>query len=209
MGENKMKICKDGRIWGQTNTDYHNPEYIKKQREAKLGKKNPNWKDGRTKPFVKKGYNLNSAGLPKDYRHSEKTKLKIGKAHKGEKSHLWKGGISLLHQVIRNLPEYRQWRSDIFQRDNWTCQTCGKRGGDINAHHIESFKNLLTEFLQEYDQFSPYEDKDTLVRLAFNWQPFWTANGITLCKECHKLTKNFGWKQNNKKGGEEKCLRKY
>jgi len=48
------------------NTDYHNPEYIKKQRECKLGNRNPNWKHGKFegitgKFFVRKtegkGYN--------------------------------------------------------------------------------------------------------------------------------------------------------
>jgi hypothetical protein len=40
-----MKICKDGRIWGQNNS-YHKPEYIEKQREKKVGSRNPNWKGG-------------------------------------------------------------------------------------------------------------------------------------------------------------------
>lgn len=42
-----MRICKDGRIWGQNNS-YHNPEYIRKQREANSGPKHHNWKGGKS-----------------------------------------------------------------------------------------------------------------------------------------------------------------
>lgn len=75
----------------------------------------------------------------------------------------WKGGSSYIGQKFRKKIEYAQWRSDVFKRDNWTCQTCGKRGDKIEAHHIKSFTN--------------YPE----LRLDIN-------NGVTLCKECHLLT---------------------
>lgn len=37
------KLCKNGKLWGY-NGHYKYQEYIQKQREAKLGYKNPNWK---------------------------------------------------------------------------------------------------------------------------------------------------------------------
>lgn len=121
---------------------------------------------------------------------------------KGKDSPAWKGGISSLQKMIRALPEYSQWRRQIFIRDNWTCQNCGQRcSGCLVAHHdIKSFTELLAEFLQEYNQFSPYDDKDTLVRLAMKYRPFWELdNGITQCEKCHKLTEDFGIKNYNKK----------
>lgn len=61
----------------------------------------------------------------------------------------------------RRTSDYKNWRSSVFERDNYTCQVCGKRGGTLNAHHIKSFKSfpkLRTEL----------------------------RNGVTLCVKCHR-----------------------
>ena len=113
----------------------------------------------------------------------------------GERNNKWKGGITPLYEAIRKLPEYKEWRTRIFRGDKYTCQKCPESHNNYNktiqleAHHSEkSFSELLAEFLQEYNQFSPYEDQHILLRLAMKWQPFWTAKGETLCKDCHTLT---------------------
>jgi 5-methylcytosine-specific restriction endonuclease McrA len=62
----------------------------------------------------------------------------------------------------RRYPEYYEWRRQVFERDDYTCQICGLRGGKLNAHHIQAFARfpeLRTE----------------------------TSNGITLCNDCHSL----------------------
>src|SRR5574344_118033 len=65
------------------------------------------------------------------------------------------------NREIRNSQEYADWRTQVFERDNYTCQHCKKVGGKLNAHHIK--------------EFSKYPDKR-----------FDVDNGLTLCVECHK-----------------------
>lgn len=62
---------------------------------------------------------------------------------------------------FRRTPEYIKWRKAVYERDDYTCQICGKRGGTLNAHHIKHFA----------------KNKD--LRTDIN-------NGITLCEDCHK-----------------------
>lgn len=66
-------------------------------------------------------------------------------------------------QDIRNrqTKEYKNWREKVFKRDNYTCKKCGKRGVEIQAHHVKPW--ALYPALR-------YE----------------VNNGITLCNECHK-----------------------
>lgn len=49
-----------------------------------------------------------------------------------------------------------------FERDNWTCRSCNKRGGKLNAHHANSWKHFPEQ------------------RLLLD-------NVVTLCRTCHEL----------------------
>ena len=110
---------------------------------------------------------------------------------KGSKHWNWQNNKTSLAKSIRALIEYKNWRKEVFKRDDYTCQECDKTKCYVEAHHIKEFHIIFTEFLKEYDQFSPMEDKETLVRLAIKYKPFWNIdNGQTLCKDCHNLTKN-------------------
>lgn len=82
---------------------------------------------------------------------------------RGEDHWNWKGGISKERHVAMGRQEYKQWRSDVFQRDDWTCQTCHARGVYLEAHHLNSWK--------DYPELRYVVD-----------------NGVTLCLACHKLT---------------------
>lgn len=62
----------------------------------------------------------------------------------------------------RNSVEYKQWRKDVFERDNYICQCCDTIGGKLNAHHIENFA----------DNPDIRTDID---------------NGITMCSKCHAI----------------------
>ncbi len=117
------------------------------------------------------------------------TKKKISKSCCGSKHYNWQGGITSLERQIFKTEEYKEWRIKVLKRDFYTCQECSQIGGDLEVHHKKRFTLIFREFLQKYSQFSPIEDKETLVRLAITYEPFWDIiNGKTLCRECHELT---------------------
>lgn len=97
---------------------------------------------------------------------TQEHKDKIGDTHRGEKSYMWKGGISRGYKTGYYSKEYKQWRMDVFKRDNFTCINCSQVGGYLTAHHIKSFAHYP--------------------KLRFE-----LTNGVTLCEKCHKLTDNY------------------
>lgn len=76
----------------------------------------------------------------------------------------------------RKYIEYYEWRKQVYERDNYTCQCCNdNKGHNLIAHHILNY--------------SEYED----LRINID-------NGITLCKKCHKeFHDKYGYKNNDKK----------
>jgi len=103
--------------------------------------------------------------------HTEEAKLRlsiwrIGR-YTGSKHPMWRGGLAEVNHIIRNSPEYKLWRTSVFERDNYTCQLCGQWGGRLNADHIKGFASHA-ELRFEID------------------------NGRTLCVECHRKTPNWG-----------------
>jgi len=119
--------------------------------------------------------------LDRNYQRTKKFRTLMSKIHKGkkiskehieklkslvgEKSPAWKGGITPANTKVRNSIQYRLWRESVFARDNWTCQECSQRGGELEAHHIKSFR--------EYPELR-----------------FTIDNGITFCIACHKIMDN-------------------
>lgn len=153
----------------------HSEETKEKIRIKALGRKH-------TKLSIKKMCLIHSKiGILKELR----VKM-VANIPKGEDCWNWKGGITPLRELIRNSFQFKQWRIDIFKKDNYTCQECFMCGVYVEAHHIKPFSIIFNEFLQQYSQFSPIEDKETLLRLATTYKPFWEVdNGKTLCKKCH------------------------
>jgi len=122
-----MKICKDGRIWGQNNKEAGDHlGILTKGRYVKTGIRTGSKNQfGSKNPFYGK-------------HHSIEARLRMSEAKMGSKHPKWKGGISPKQQTLRGRIEFRLWREAVFARDNWTCQECGRRGGYMNAHHIKS-----------------------------------------------------------------------
>lgn len=135
----------------------------------------------KTSDETKRKIGLANSIAHKGKKHSNETKRKISKSHKGkhskEKCPFWKGGITDINITIRMSLEYKLWRKSVFERDNYTCIWCAKKGGKLNADHIKPF--------------SQYPE----LRFAID-------NGRTLCEDCHKKTDTYGFKiynLNNKK----------
>lgn len=100
-------------------------------------------------------------------------KAKLGKYK--ELANNWQGGVENNQRKIEmSRDEYKAWRKSIFARDNYTCQICLIRGGNLEADHIKEWCN--------YPELR-YE----------------LSNGRTLCKNCHKTTNNYGNKAKRKK----------
>ena len=114
------------------------------------------------------------------WKHSEETKEKMSKSAstprpwmRGNKNPAWRGGITSLVRLIRHTYKYRQWRSDIFTRDDFKCQICGGKG-ILEAHHIKGFIDILKE-----NNINTLEDAEKCEEL---WN---INNGETLCQKCH------------------------
>ena len=106
-----------------------------------------------------------NAAFKSEYRCYDCYKESLSEQKKGSGNYFWKGGINDDNDTLRHRREYKEWRNAVYERDNYTCQCCGARGGKLNAHHI--------------NQFSDYPE----IRYDVN-------NGITMCDNCHDSTKD-------------------
>jgi hypothetical protein len=67
-----------------------------------------------------------------------------------------------------------EWRKEVYKRDYWECQVCGKHGGDLIAHHLDGW-NWCVEKRVDLD------------------------NGVTLCPNCHtEFHIKYGYGDNTK-----------
>lgn len=90
------------------------------------------------------------------------TPEQLARAHKARRIHYDRvGRRSSLNKIARGSNAYKEWRTAVYKRDDYTCQKCRTRGKELHPHHIKPFA--------------------THPELRYE-----IANGITLCAQCHR-----------------------
>lgn len=136
-------------------------EYRERQRQAHLGKPCPE----HVKTLVSE--------LHKGKVISEETRRRMSEAQKkvAHLSNFYVDGrcAQRMHErrIASRTLEYQNWRRAVFARDGYVCQSCGQRGGRLNADHIR-----------------PWVSHPDL--------RYEVSNGRTLCAPCHRKTSTFG-----------------
>lgn len=79
----------------------------------------------------------------------------------------------------RRYPEYMEFVKRVLIRDQFTCQVCGEKQGEMDAHHLDGYEWCIEKRTD-------------------------TTNGITLCENCHKAFHAlYGYGNNTKEQFEE------
>ncbi len=116
----------------------------------------------------------------------KETKIKNNKPTKRGPNHKsWKGNRDKT-QVIRSRL-YKIWILPILERDNFTCQDCGKTKCRLEVHHIKPFREILEDFLNG-KILNNFNDNE-LEKLSIEIEDFHkngNVEGITYCVDCHK-----------------------
>lgn len=158
-------------------------EALKRYREFMLGENNP-WRGKHHTEEFKQHLSETNSG-------ENSPRWKGGKLLSNYNNKLCAACL-ILHNVGKNNPNwnpdktdeerineriisgYKEWRTSVFERDDYICQISGQVGGKLVAHHIKNWAN----------------NKD--LRLVIE-------NGITMTKELHReFHKIYGIKNNTK-----------
>lgn len=142
----------------------HSEETKRKMSEARKGRVN-------SRESIEKNRIANTGKKRTPEQRAKISKALAGQKrpwHAGENNPNWRGGKTEESKIIRCSLEYRQWRTAVFERDNYLCIIGGKEHGNkLNADHIKPFA--------------------THPELRFA-----VDNGRTLCEECHRKTETYG-----------------
>ena len=167
---------------------YHQKDFINKGRFENGHNIALNWtkerrkklsnavKKRRANPKIKRFYSnlMKGKNNPMYGKPAKGKRLEVLRANGGRKGKLcnfYIDGRTPKNHLGRTSKKLKQWKTAVFERDNYTCQVCGIKNEKgvgktiiLNAHHIKPFSTYPKE--------------------RFNMD-----NGLTLCKSCHDLTK--------------------
>lgn len=173
----------------------NDPDFIKRRHKLH-GKKCPECNIGinddsigcrKHKPFTdetRKKIAIANTGKKQSWETLEKlSKMRTGRCpwnkgkldiqHSGENHWNWQGGITPLNQKIRQSLEYKLWRDAVFERDDFTCQLCGEKGGRLRANHIKRFADCSELRLVIRNGITICEECD--LKFVFNHEPEWES----------------------------------
>lgn len=110
---------------------------------------------------------------------SIKTRIRIAAIHQGISESDFIDFKTPDKKIQRLKFDKSKLASECFKIKDFTCKVCSKRGGNLNAHHLNSWH-------------------------AYPEQRFELTNLVCLCTSCHsKFHKKFGFKYNTKEQFEE------
>lgn len=97
----------------------------------------------------------------------------------GDKNPNYKG-YNNEKQIARGI--FKTISKRLMRERNYTCQCCGKRGGDLETHHIKPFKIILKNFIDDvYDG-----NINTFYKQITQYPDFMDeSNMVVLCHDCH------------------------
>ncbi len=153
-------------------------------RKKQYGSNNNKWKGGKVKKeclvcksvFFVFPYRISSAKVCSkpcllQFHSFPEWRNKTSETHKKRVAkglhNSYRGGVTPVHKAERLSLRFKLWREAVFKRDDYTCQKCGIRGGELHPHHVQSFA------------YYP--------ELRFE-----LSNGMTLCASCHRKTETWG-----------------
>ena len=105
---------------------------------------------------------------------------------------------SLLGRFVgENNPNYKGYRDEktimrglfktisrrMIRKSDFTCQMCGRRGGDLETHHKRHFSELYWHFINNiYDG-----NINTIYQQLTTYKDFFDeSNLVVLCRDCHR-----------------------
>ena len=70
----------------------------------------------------------------------------------------------------------------VMRKEDYTCEVCGKRGGDLEVHHIKPFIVIMNEFFENvYDG-----NINNIYEQLIKYPDFMDeSNLVVLCHDCH------------------------
>ena len=144
------------------------------------GENNPNWKEKIRKNCEICNKEMLLPPWDKNRRFCNRKCWALGT--RGIGSPVYKGdkAITPLRIRIMELPEYKNWRSIILKRDNYTCVLCREKR-NLEVDHKKRFLHIINE-----------NNIDT-VEKSRECKELWDIeNGRTICRKCHRKTDTFG-----------------